>query len=134
MTGWPGQIFSYQGHAPRIDPGAYIPPGARITGQVTIARNASVWFNCVLRGDLASIEVGEGSNIQDLTTVHIQGSSERGGGRAPPARADWNEKDVQKLLDKVAKGEGFADTDAYPSKDVQIVLFTVSNSGTYWID
>lgn len=78
-----GQIFSYNGHTPRIDPNAYIAPGAMIIGQVSIAANASVWFNCVLRGDLASIEVGEGSNIQDLTTMHIQGSSERGGGQPP---------------------------------------------------
>ena len=78
-----GQLFSYNGMTPRIDPRAYVAPGAVIIGEVSIAANASVWFNCVLRGDLASIEVGEGSNIQDLTTMHIQGSSERGGGRPP---------------------------------------------------
>jgi carbonic anhydrase/acetyltransferase-like protein (isoleucine patch superfamily) len=78
-----GQVFAYEGHVPRIDPGAFVAPGAMIIGQVTIAANASIWFNCVLRGDLASIEVGEGSNIQDLTTMHIQGTSERGGGRPP---------------------------------------------------
>ena len=83
MTYVQGQVFAYNGHVPRIDPGAYVAPGAVIIGQVTIAANASVWFNCVLRGDLASIEVGEGSNIQDLTTMHIQGTSERGGGRPP---------------------------------------------------
>ena len=83
MTNIQGQIFSYNGQVPRIDPGAYIAPGAMIIGDVSIAKNASVWFNCVLRGDLASIEVGAGSNIQDLTTVHIQGSSERGSGKPP---------------------------------------------------
>ena len=83
MTELSGQVFSYDGHTPRIDPSAYIAPGAIVIGQVTVGANASVWFNCVLRGDLAAIEVGEGSNIQDLTTMHIQGTSERGGGKPP---------------------------------------------------
>ena len=39
-----------------------------------------MWFNCVLRGDLGPIEIGEGSNIQDLTTVHIEGAEERPAG------------------------------------------------------
>lgn len=72
-----GQVFSYQGHTPRIDPSCYIAPGASVLGRVSLAQNVSVWFNCVLRGDLASIEIGAGSNIQDLTTIHIEGVEER---------------------------------------------------------
>jgi carbonic anhydrase/acetyltransferase-like protein (isoleucine patch superfamily) len=72
-----GSVFAYQGHAPSIHPSCYIAPGAQVMGRVTLARNVSVWFNCVLRGDLAAIEIGEGSNIQDLTTIHIEGVEER---------------------------------------------------------
>lgn len=55
----------------RFDPTAWIAPGAIVVGQVTLRAGASVWFNSVLRGDGAPIEVGEGSNIQDNSTVHI---------------------------------------------------------------
>lgn len=75
-----GNVFAYRGHTPRIDPSCYIAPGAMVLGRVTLARDVSIWFNCVLRGDLASIEIGEGSNIQDLTTIHIEGLEERGDG------------------------------------------------------
>lgn len=76
-----GQVFAYQGHRPRIDPSCYLAPGARVLGRVTLAREVSIWFNCVLRGDLAAIEIGEGSNVQDLTTIHIEGVEEREDGQ-----------------------------------------------------
>ncbi len=78
-----GQVFAFRGHEPQIHSEAFVAPGAVVIGQVKLGRKASVWFNSVLRGDLASIEVGDGTNIQDLTTIHIQGTSERGGGRPP---------------------------------------------------
>ena len=40
-------------------------------GDVRLAAQASVWYQCVLRGDMAPITVGERSNIQDLTMVHV---------------------------------------------------------------
>ena len=83
MSGMQGQILAYREHVPEVHPEAWVAPGAVVLGQVKLAARVSIWFNCVLRGDLASIEVGEGSNIQDLTTVHIQGTAERGG-NAPP--------------------------------------------------
>ncbi len=72
-----GSVFSYQGHTPRIDPSCYLAPGAMVLGRVSLARDVSIWFNCVLRGDLAPIEIGAGSNIQDLSTIHIEGLEER---------------------------------------------------------
>ena len=53
-----------------IDPTAFIARGAIILGDVTLGRDASVWFNAVLRGDCERIEIGEDSNIQDLCMVH----------------------------------------------------------------
>ena len=58
---------------PRIDPEAWVAPGALVLGDVRLARGVSIWYGCVLRSDLeeAWIEVGEDSNIQDGTMVHV---------------------------------------------------------------
>ncbi len=48
----------------------FIAPNAAVIGDVTLHDSASVWFNCVLRGDVERIEVGAGSNIQDGTVIH----------------------------------------------------------------
>jgi carbonic anhydrase/acetyltransferase-like protein (isoleucine patch superfamily) len=56
---------------PRVDPSAYVAPSAVVMGAVRIAPLASVWPLCVLRGDIESIEIGEGSNVQDGTIVHL---------------------------------------------------------------
>lgn len=64
-------IEAYRGVMPQIDPTAFIAPGAVVVGDVRIAAGASIWYGCVLRGDDHWIEVGEGSNVQDGTMVHV---------------------------------------------------------------
>ena len=64
-------IMPYGDFTPLIDATSYIAPGAVVIGDVVIKAHAGVYFNCVLRGDINHIEVGEGSNIQDLTMMHI---------------------------------------------------------------
>ncbi len=76
-----GSIFSFQEHVPQIHRSAYVAPGAMVIGRVKLAAHSSVWFNTVLRGDLGAIEIGEGTNIQDLTTIHVEGAEEREDGR-----------------------------------------------------
>ena len=58
---------------PGIHPEAWVAPGAALVGHVTVRRGASVWYNCVLRADMTGgeIEIGEDSNIQDGTVVHV---------------------------------------------------------------
>lgn len=56
---------------PSVAPDAFIAPGAQVIGDVCIGAGASVWFNCVLRGDGNFIRVGDRTNIQDGTVVHI---------------------------------------------------------------
>ena len=63
--------IAYKDILPTLHPTAFIAPGAMIIGAVTIGKESSVWFNCVLRGDLEYIEVGERTNIQDGTVVHL---------------------------------------------------------------
>ena len=53
-----------------VGEGHFIAPNAAVIGEVILHENASVWFNCVLRGDADRIEVGAGSNIQDGTVLH----------------------------------------------------------------
>jgi carbonic anhydrase/acetyltransferase-like protein (isoleucine patch superfamily) len=55
---------------PQVHPTAYVAPGAVLLGDVRVDEDASVWFNCVLRGDVNTIRVGKRSNLQDLTLCH----------------------------------------------------------------
>jgi carbonic anhydrase/acetyltransferase-like protein (isoleucine patch superfamily) len=54
-----------------IDPTAYIHPAAIVTGNVTLGARVSVWPTAVLRGDSDTIEIGDDSNVQDGTIVHV---------------------------------------------------------------
>ena len=56
---------------PQIDPTAYVAPQAVVIGDVRLAAQSSVWPTAVLRGDINFIEIGEGSNIQDGSIVHL---------------------------------------------------------------
>jgi carbonic anhydrase/acetyltransferase-like protein (isoleucine patch superfamily) len=62
--------FELSGKRPVVHPDAYIAPTAVLIGDVEVGAGASVWFGAVLRGDEASIKVGEGANIQDNVVVH----------------------------------------------------------------
>jgi len=63
--------FEHLHRAPRIDPSVYIAPGAVVIGDVTIGEESSVWYGCILRGDINSIEIGAHTNIQDGTIIHL---------------------------------------------------------------
>ena len=56
---------------PALHPTAFIAASADVVGDVTLGPHSSVWYGCVLRGDIAPIRVGARSNIQDLTMVHV---------------------------------------------------------------
>jgi carbonic anhydrase/acetyltransferase-like protein (isoleucine patch superfamily) len=58
-------------HTPKVDPTAFIAPSAVVLGDVTLGPRASVWYQAVLRGDMAPIIIGEATNIQDATIVHV---------------------------------------------------------------
>ncbi|HET9465463.1 MAG TPA: gamma carbonic anhydrase family protein [Gemmatimonadales bacterium] len=57
--------------SPSIHPTAFIASTAAVMGDVTLGEESSVWYNAVLRGDMAPIVVGSQSNIQDGTIVHV---------------------------------------------------------------
>jgi carbonic anhydrase/acetyltransferase-like protein (isoleucine patch superfamily) len=64
-------IIPHHGITPTIHPTAFIAPGAVIIGDVHIGADSSVWFGCVLRGDVNHIRVGARTNIQDGTVIHV---------------------------------------------------------------
>jgi carbonic anhydrase/acetyltransferase-like protein (isoleucine patch superfamily) len=64
-------ILPYRGTSPRIAADAFIAPGAVVIGDVEIGPGTSVWFGCVIRGDVAPIRIGARTNIQDGTVVHV---------------------------------------------------------------
>ncbi len=63
-------ILAFGGKFPRIHDSAFIAPGCRIIGDVEIGADASVWYNCVIRGDANRIVIGARTNIQDGSVVH----------------------------------------------------------------
>lgn len=66
-------IHTFQGKAPMLGEGAWVEQSAHVIGDVVLGARASVWFGCVLRGDVGSIRVGDETNLQDLTVVHVTG-------------------------------------------------------------
>ena len=64
-----------KGHLPMkkpvIHPTAFVAPNATLRGDISLAADSSVFYGAVLRGDTASITIGEGSNIQDNCVVHV---------------------------------------------------------------
>lgn len=65
-------LFEFEGRRPQVDPQAWIAPTATLIGDVRIERGASVWYGAVLRGDVGLIVIGEGSNVQDNSVLHVK--------------------------------------------------------------
>jgi carbonic anhydrase/acetyltransferase-like protein (isoleucine patch superfamily) len=63
-------IYSLGSLTPQIDPQSWIAPNATVIGQVSLAKNVSIWWNSTLRGDTDKIIIGENSNIQDGSVLH----------------------------------------------------------------
>ena len=64
-------IMEFQGVQPSIASDVFIAPSADIIGDVTIGEQSSVWFGCVIRGDVNSITIGKRTSIQDLSMIHV---------------------------------------------------------------
>ena len=64
-------IKSYQGHDPQLHETVYIAHGAWVIGRVAMGEDSSVFYNTVIRGDVSTITIGERTNIQDNSTLHV---------------------------------------------------------------
>lgn len=70
-------IVAFDGKMPQIHETAFIAPGCRIIGDVEIGADSSVWYNCVIRGDVNRVVIGARSNIQDGTVIHCDSPDAR---------------------------------------------------------
>ena len=61
----------FRNHAPKVAPSAYVDDSAQVIGDVVIGEESSVWMNAVVRGDVNHIRIGNRTNIQDGTVVHV---------------------------------------------------------------
>jgi carbonic anhydrase/acetyltransferase-like protein (isoleucine patch superfamily) len=64
-------IYALGDTKPTIGQGVYVAPNATVLGDVVLGDLSSVWFGCVVRGDVFSIRIGSRTNIQDLSVVHV---------------------------------------------------------------
>jgi carbonic anhydrase/acetyltransferase-like protein (isoleucine patch superfamily) len=68
---------AFRGHVPVVAADVFVAPGVILLGDVAIGPGSSIWYGCVLRGDINAIRIGARSNLQDGTVVHVSG--EEGG-------------------------------------------------------
>ncbi len=63
----------FRGMSPRVHPGCFVDDSAQLVGDIEVGEDSSIWFNCVLRGDVNPIRIGKRTNVQDLSLVHVTG-------------------------------------------------------------
>lgn len=64
-------IHKYQGISPKLGHNTWVAPSADVIGDVTCGEECSIWFGCVVRGDVHYIKIGDRVNIQDLSMIHV---------------------------------------------------------------
>lgn len=64
-------ILRHKGATPQLDSSVFVAPTACVIGDVQIGENSSLWFNVVVRGDVNHIRIGNRTNIQDGSVVHV---------------------------------------------------------------
>ncbi len=64
-------IIPYRGIVPKIHQSVFVAEGSHVIGDVVIGKDSSVWFNAVIRGDVNFIRIGERTNIQDGSVLHV---------------------------------------------------------------
>jgi len=64
-------ILPYRGKSPIVGDGSFLADGACITGDIVLGKDVNFWFNAVARGDVNYIRIGDGTNIQDNSVIHV---------------------------------------------------------------
>jgi carbonic anhydrase/acetyltransferase-like protein (isoleucine patch superfamily) len=65
------KLYPYMDLFPTLDKSVFLASGVKIVGDVTIGSNSSVWYNCVIRGDVHYVKIGDMTNIQDCSMLHV---------------------------------------------------------------
>lgn len=66
-------IRAFESAVPELGEGAFVAENATVIGNVKLGAHASVWYGCVVRGDVGSISIGARTNVQDLSVIHVTG-------------------------------------------------------------
>ena len=132
-------IKSVRGFTPEIGENCYLADNATVIGDVVMGRDCSIWFNAVLRGDVNSIRIGNGVNIQDgsvLHTLYQKSTIEIGDNVSVGHNVTIHGATVKDnaligmgatLLDHVVVGEG-----AIVAANALVTSGTVIEPGTLW--
>jgi len=64
-------ILPFQKWTPKLGKNAWVAEGASVIGRTIMGEDSAVWFGCVVRGDVHHIRIGDRSNIQDLSMIHV---------------------------------------------------------------
>lgn len=64
-------LVTHLGRTPKLGRNTWIAPNATVIGDVELGEDVSIWFGTVVRGDVHSIRIGDGTNIQDNSVVHV---------------------------------------------------------------
>ncbi len=65
------QSYAFLDRSPQVSASAFVAASADVLGDVTVGDQSSIWYQCVLRGDINRIQIGANSNLQDGTIVHV---------------------------------------------------------------
>lgn len=65
------KLFPYRDYFPRIGENVFLAPGVKLIGNVEIGNNSSIWYNTVVRGDVHYIKIGQNTNVQDCSMLHV---------------------------------------------------------------
>ena len=66
-----GMRYAFQDKQPVLADNSFLAPSAYVIGDVVVGENSSIWYGCILRGDVNSIRIGKRVNIQDGTVIHV---------------------------------------------------------------
>jgi len=64
-------LMKFQKWTPTLGKNAWVAEGASVIGRTTMGEDSAIWFGCVVRGDVHYISIGDRSNIQDLSMIHV---------------------------------------------------------------
>ncbi|MBU0721352.1 gamma carbonic anhydrase family protein [bacterium] len=64
-------LHKFKSHMPRLGTNTWVAPSADVVGEVECGEDCSIWFGCVVRGDVHYIKIGDRVNIQDLSMIHV---------------------------------------------------------------
>jgi len=64
-------LHKFKGIKPNLGKNTWIAPSADVVGEVSCGEDCSIWFGCVVRGDVHYIKIGDRVNIQDLSMIHV---------------------------------------------------------------